>query len=369
MNTIPLSAVDLVLAAALLIVNGIISVVFAVTALWFSWRSSTGTERQRLAWIGICMGTFYGVDLFSNVMFLSGIRMAGDAFTIGRFSLMLLAYGGFAYAMLRHRLFDLGFAVNRALVYTIFSSLLFLLFSVTEWGIDKLLHFDGREKNLALDAFVALCIILSLHRIQHWVNHKVDHTFFHHWHEAAEKLRHFMALAPHISDAQALRSKFMAAVEEFAGTAGVAIYAMQTRKEAALGYTLLDATLAAAPPQIDANHNAILDLRHARAVVELAEHQHGLPGALAFPMLVRGEVVGLVLLAMKNNEHNYRPDEIALLGTSVRQLGMDLETLRIEQLERNAAELALHAAALEREAAALRQIVNGRLLEPMTLPA
>jgi hypothetical protein len=79
-------------------------------------------------------------------------------------------------------------------------------------SIDKLLHFHGRETNVIIDAAVALGLILSFHRIQHWVNHQVNHFFFHHWHEAAEKLRAFMGSATHISDANALQQKFIAAI-------------------------------------------------------------------------------------------------------------------------------------------------------------
>jgi hypothetical protein len=352
-----------------------VSVICALSALWVSWHRSRGTARQRLGWIGVCMGAVYAVSLFEYLVFgIMGFESSGPVVPIFDLTVMLLAYCGFAYAMLRHRLFDFGFAINRALVFTIISTMLLLAFSFTEWSVDKLLHFEGREKNVVVDAFVALGIILSFHRIQHWVHHKVDHTFFHHWYEAAEKLRHFLDKAAHISDAMALQEKFILAVEEFSGTSGCAIYAVDKPGGSQGGFHLCHSTLDAAPARIGANDNAVLDIRHSRDVVDLGVGKHDLPGELVFPMTVRAELIGMVLLGSARSGRNYRPDEISLLANSVRQLGMDLETLRMEELERKATALEQKAAifeqksgAFEREATALRQILNGeRQIQPIT---
>ncbi|WP_296000019.1 hypothetical protein [Rugamonas sp.] len=50
----------------------------------------------------------------------------------------IVAYAGFAYALLRHRLFDIGFVINRALVFTIISTLLLLVFA--DWVGHKVDH-------------------------------------------------------------------------------------------------------------------------------------------------------------------------------------------------------------------------------------
>jgi hypothetical protein len=48
---------------------------------------------------------------------------------------------------------------------------------------------------------------------------------------------------------------------------------------------------------------------------------------------------GLLFLGPEVNGEHYRPDEIELLRTSPHQLGVELESLRIEELERNASQL------------------------------
>lgn len=320
-----------------------------LTASWFSWRRSTGAEKQRVAWIGICFGVLYSCAAASDFVHMlpinTGIRLVlGSVQSV----LILLSYVGLGYAILRHRLFDVGFAVNRVLVYSIMSTLLLTLFALTEFAVDKLLHFEGREKNVIFDAAVALGIILTFHRVQHWVNHRVDHVFFHRWQAAADQLRAFVERAPYITEADALQARFMQAIEEFAGARGSAIY----WADAGGTFRLAHATLDNAPATIDADDDVAVELRHTRGVAELHERRV-LPGDLAFPLLAHHEVTGMLLVGARNGGQAWRPDELALLGQSVPRVCMALEALRLQKLERAVAEMdgQIRLLAAEREAA------------------
>jgi hypothetical protein len=336
-------------------VMAMVSVTISLIALFSSWRRSHGTLRQRLAWIGVCMGAITMTYFMSNLNL--AMYFASDTeFDAAAFLVSFIAYAGLGYALLRHRLFDFGFAVNRALVFTIISTFLLLAFGVTEWGVDKLLHFKGREKNIIFDAAVALGIILSFHRIQHWVSHKVDHTFFHRWHEAAEKLRHFMEKAAHISDAEILREKYAHAIQAFSGAEGAAIYA----HDQAADFLLRFSTLAGMPARLEQNHDVVVDLKHTQQAVELAGPIPGLPVEFAFPMMVRGRVHGVLLLGAKTGGHRYRPDEITLLMKSVQRLGLALESLRVEELELRTRDLSRRVELFEQKCTSLEQLATAQ---------
>jgi hypothetical protein len=296
-------------------VNG--AVFGALAVLAYSWWRSAHLTRQKMMWITLSLGMTYLSWTFIELNALFGYPLPDMALIDGMTMIRCGASVLLVYALLSRRLFDVGFAFNRALVVAVISSLLLVVFAVTEFAVDKLLHFHGRETNVIIDAAVALGVILSFHRIQHWVNHQVNHFFFHHWHEAAEKLRAFMGSATHISDANALQQKFIAAIERFGGAAGVAIY---------LGspdgiFSLQHSSLTDTPAHIGANDDLVIRLRHTRAAVEDTH-------ATAFPIFVRGAVDGFVLLGGKTNGQPYRPDEIALLKKATHQLGFDLESLR-----------------------------------------
>jgi hypothetical protein len=330
---------------------GIASILAALTAFWLSWRRATGGTRQRLAWVGICVGAFYATILVYSANQLLGTPIALEASYPYLTGVRPLAYVALGYALLRYRLFDFGFVINRALVVTIISGLLLVAFGVTEFAVDKLLHFEGREKNIIFDAAVALCIILCFHRIQHWVNHQVNHIFFQQWHKAAEKLRQFLARTAQVTESKALQAKYALALGEFSGAGGVAIFLDGADGSMALCH----ATLANAPAVIDANHDVVIDLRHTRQLVRLDDGARELPGELALPMMTNGRLRGLVLMDGKLNRQQYRPDELALLAGAVQQLGMDLESLRAAELERELAALETTATQLEGSLATAQQ--------------
>jgi hypothetical protein len=346
---------------------GSMNTAIVLFALWDAWRHSSGEWRQRQLWLLVLFGFRSSVIIISFLQ--PNFPAALQAMPWIQREAALLVIAGLAYAIFRLKVLNVGFAVNRALAYTVFSTLLLLVFSITEWGVDKLLHFQGREKNVIFDAVVALGIILSFHRIQHWVNHHIDHIFFHRWYEKAEKLRAFLDKATHILDAPALQAKFIRAIERYANASGAAIYTL----DGAAGFILGHSTLGTAPALIDANDDAVIDLRHTHNAVEFTGLGSRSSTGLAFPMMVRGQLHGLLLLGPRDDGESYRPDQIALLTTSVHRFGIELESLRMEALERHASELQQKllsseewskvleqkSALQEREAVALRRLHQG----------
>jgi GAF domain-containing protein len=334
-----------------------IGIVWSLASLALSWRRASGLIKQRLAWVGVCMGAIYATYFAIVADMLLGTPVATGSLVLATLPAELLALGALAYALLRYRLFDFGFVVNRALVATVLSTFLLIVFAITEFSVDKLLHFEGREKNVIFDAAVALAIILCFHRIQHWVNHKVDHTFFRRWYEAAEGLRRFLSKSSQITESRALQEKYASALKEFSGTASLGIFLARADG----GMVCTYATQADMPAELDVNHDLLIDLRHGRQVMRLTENGGMLPGELALPMMTQGRLRGLILLGSKSDHQQYRPDEITLLGTAAQQLGMDLENLRALELEsdlRRLSYLESSYLALEREAALLRQLVR-----------
>lgn len=313
-----------------------IAIIFAsLGVLWLSWRASSGVTRNRIGWIGVCMGLIQSSYLVSQTYSLLGWAVPAIYNGVLSDALGFIAIAGFAYALLRHRVFDFGFAINRALVFTITSTFLLVVFSLTEFAVDKLLHFEGRQKNILFDALVALVIILSFHRIQHWISHKVDYIFFHHWYDATERLQGFIARADHISQPAALREKFAEALDVFTGASGVALYAADA--DAAL--LLQHSTLAGAPGRIDADDDLVIALRHTMKVLEPAALGSPLRADLALPMTLRGALVGMLLVGPKSTGQSYRPDQVEQLGKSAHQLALYLEGLRVLELERQTASL------------------------------
>jgi hypothetical protein len=300
--------------------------------LWHAFRHASGADRQRVQWVGMAIGIRF---LNYLLMTIPGLPLADtESFAIASIVLTTLANIGLAYGILRHRLFDVGFAVNRALVFTIVSVVLLISFGLMEWLAHHFVSPEEAEKNAFLDAGIALGLYLVFHKLRHFVDHAVDRLFFHAWHVNEERLRRFVKHAAHITSPQVLVDSYLVALQRFTGEAGCALY-----REGAGGYELAAAAGLQAPRTAAIDQPLPVALRAELAAVTPADCDAGLPGALALPMSFRGELQGFVLLGHKPSGDAYRPDELALLEHAAHQVGLDLQALRTEQLQREVVNL------------------------------
>lgn len=104
----------------------------------------------------------------------------------------------FAYAIFRHRILDLGFAINRTVVYGAVTALLLTAFGLIEWAVDHLIRIQGREKSALIDAGIAVGVFLTFHRVRDFVEHGIESVLFRSWHENEARLRRFVHDASHI---------------------------------------------------------------------------------------------------------------------------------------------------------------------------
>jgi uncharacterized small protein (DUF1192 family) len=98
-------------------------------------------------------------------------------------------------------------------------------------------------------------------------------------------------------------------------------------------------------------------LRHGTRRVDLTRLASSAAAAhaeWAFVMSVRGRVSGALLLSPRPDGVAYRPEELAQLEDSARRIGLDLESLRVAELERGHAALQAELAALRGATAANR---------------
>jgi hypothetical protein len=306
-----------------------------LAALWTSWRQCVGAARQRMAWIalsvGISMVIFLVFGAHNTFGFLGNVPFFYDVIDTLNF-LSALSLG---YAVLRHRVFDFGFVISRSIVFAIVSSLVLVFFALTEWAVDRVLHFEGRERSALVDAAIALVLILSFHRIQHWVSVRVNRILFREWQEAADRLRAFISRAQLITDPHVLIERFLGEIGGFSTLTRAALYVRGSDST----YGLQGGTLELAPPSVDENNNALLEMRLSRDAVDLSDFDRSLPGEYALPMLARGQLSGFVLIGGRAEAPGLRPDQMSLLVHCVQEIGLYLESLRTEKLERQLAEI------------------------------
>ena len=232
-----------------------------------------------------------------------------------------------AYAVLRHKVVDIGFAVNRALVYGVVSSILLVAFGIVEWASEHFLPIKNLETNALIDGGIALAIFLAFHRLRDLSGHVIEGLFFRGWRENEALLRRFVKEAAFIGSKAALGKAMVAEWRRFSGGASCALFLASEGRDFAL---FQGAKLEA---HIDGDDPLILALRAHGEAVELSDTRSLLPAALALPMRHRGELTGLMLMAGKPSGDPYRPDEQELLGWAAQQVGLDLQALETERLQ------------------------------------
>ncbi|ESQ93045.1 hypothetical protein ABAC460_01975 [Asticcacaulis sp. AC460] len=318
----------------------------ALATLFAGWRDSTPEMRPRyvLLLVAVALISFYQV--LAGVIFLTRIPwLLTDPLIVAAVVMPTAGLFLFAYAVLRERVLDIGFAINRTVVYTVLSIILLTAFGITEWLVGQLTGLLGVKANVLMDAGVALLIFFAFHNIQGFVEKSVETFLFRKWHDNEARLKRFMVEAGFVHTPDALEKATVTELTRFSGGAGVAIYRVAGRD-----YLRTEDGLSGAPEQVDSDLPGVVRMRADRVAVEgelLRDVLPELEGGLALPMLYRADVSGFVLLGPKPSGELYRPDEREALEAAIRKIGLDLHALRVEELEQEAAGLRQRAEVLE----------------------
>ncbi len=342
--------------------NHLLMYAVTVAALLEGVISTQGATRTRIKW-----GLFIFAGSF--ILFPARFLLLKQAGTVGLgtvaapiidYSLQLILPLGLLYATLRHRLLDLGFVVNRGLVYGAVSSILLLSFFGLEKLAEHFIHFQSHQQSAMVDGGIALGVFLFFHKVRHQVEHVVENLFFSTWRRKEVALRLCVAKAVHITHIEPLLAGFVDAVDQFCDHAGSAIYRAGKRS----GFTRVQGSLANAPAFVDANDPLVVTMRLDGKAALGKDIVGAATDRIAFPMIYRGRVDGFLLLHGDATREAYRPDELALLASAVQQIGLDLAALESDENRRKATEWEQQAQLMRanaQESRATLELVLGKI--------
>lgn len=293
-------------------------VIIAFFAL--SYVRTTGLDKQRVRWVfwaflisraGVLVNLLN--RLLEHPIHLSGLEWVT----------VLIFPIGCTYAILRHRIIDVNFVLNRTLVFTIVTSFLVGLFILIE---DLLKSVEAsRGVGIAVELCTALAIGFSFNRLHKYVEGLIERALFRAKHEAASALRRLADEAPFMESADALLARTVQEVCREAGASGVAIYERVEDE-----YSLSASAGSDVPPShVGIDDLAFVRMRKARAPVNLGDVTSALGSAgVAFPCTVRGALTGAVICRPRPNGEAYAPDELALLSAVAHEVGAEVGAIR-----------------------------------------
>ncbi|MBV9233226.1 MAG: GAF domain-containing protein [Candidatus Eremiobacteraeota bacterium] len=224
---------------------------------------------------------------------------------------------GMSYALLNRRLLDLGFALNRAAVYTGVSVVVVGTFMLVEFALSELLG-AGRNANIIAGSILALLLGFSMRYIHARVDHLLDNIFFKKRHEDERAIRDFAHEVAYISDEPVILERTKRLLERSADASWVRIELLDAR-----GYY----------GDADENDPAIVSLRAWHRPVDLHATQSALRGEFAYPMVARGRLAGVLVIGPKRSAEPYAPDESDAIAHLAHGAGLALDALSLRSAE------------------------------------
>jgi hypothetical protein len=328
-----------------------VAVTFAITYV-----HSVPVDRARLRWViaGLIVGDL-SVVVTGVLGSVPGLAVALPIWaqnTVNTFTIAVPVT--VAYAVIRHRVFDVRFVIGRAVVYGLLTTTLLVTVALLDYVVGQLLS----QTHLAtiVEVLASIVIGLSLNSLHKRVEAFVDATLFRGRRRAELRLRRIGRGLMHSGDERAITKVI---VEEPAAAYALASAALFKRgddgtfvREHAIGWD------GAHLERIDSSASMILQLQSSRgpvaahdAVWDTNDLPHGLAApAFAFPIFARERVEAVVFYGPHASGEDLDPEEREVL----------------EELMRSASAAYDHAAAeiarekfalLESEIAMLRSLV------------
>jgi hypothetical protein len=322
--------------------DGALLMAIVCSALAFS--ASRGVERQRTVWLLVPLGVFYGTiemtTLGFHFMSYGQLLILGQAYSIVAAITPLVL----TYAALNRRLIDVGFVLNRTVVFAIVSTIVIGAFVLVEWAAGAWLVNASHTTSAVIGMVVALALGLSLRYIHKYVDRFVDHVLFRKRHADESALRRFAHEASFITDSQTLLARAVLTVQRHTNAEYADIFVRN-------GSAAYVSTSSDGRADVNENDPGIVALNAWNKTLDL----HGLtdselPGDVAFPMMSRGQLVGALVCGPKPDGETYAPDESDALLALARGVGGALDVLEAKS-ER------LHDPALEEIRDSLRIVV------------
>lgn len=323
--------------------------VFVITLL-----RSHGDRRQRLRWILV-----FPAVLIMHVVAIEFADSLPDWFADVLFALGVLVPLTVAYAIVRQRVFDIEFAISRALVYAAITTLVAGTFLLLDWFMSK--QFAETRFTLTAEIILALAIGSWLNMLHRNVDRFVDSTFFRQRHLAEERLTKAAAAV--------LRAETHEVVDRFLvheplralDLTSAAIF----RRDAASGHFVRE--MAVGWGRIDTRELTpddpfVLHLLAEATAVRLADvvwptEQPTRPvgdSVLAMPVLLRDELVAIALYGPHRNGADIDPDEVRSVVLLVERAGAAYDHIEARALRSQVDALMRERDAQRREIEQLR---------------
>jgi hypothetical protein len=307
------------LVKALVVLTSVVylgaAAIFAITLI-----QSRGDARQRLQWILVFPAVLVLRIIAINLPdgwwpWLSDILIA----------LAVCIPLSVAYAVIRRRVFDIEFAISRALVYGVITTIVAGVFLLIDWFMSR--QFAQTRFTLTAEVVVALALGSCLNMLHHSVDRFVDSTFFRQRHRAEKRLAKAAAAVLRAESDELVAQFLVYEPMRALDLVSAALFHRRANgehfaREVAVGWGQADVH------ELSTHDPLVLHLLAEGAPVRLADltwSSDELPilgkAVIAMPVLLRDQLVSIVLYGPHVSGADIDPDEVRSLTFLVERAG------------------------------------------------
>ena len=317
------------LSATLLQLPIVLFIAWPLAVLALGYRRADAERRLRIRWVLWSTALL----VLSVVVGQFGAYVPGTAVQIAVAVMQAASFCGFLYAVLRARLVDVSFVIDRALAYTVTTTIVIGAFALLENYVQQAAV--GNSASLLLQGGTTLVLALVLRRIHETVEHWVDLLFFRRQRHVVAGLQQLARDCGYVEGYERLVDLVVGEVQRLVGGSGVAIYLRDGevyRRAAAHGREF--------PPQVDRDDRALVAMRADGREAELQGRDSTLgDNGRLFVMAAHGVALGALACGARSGEQ-FAPDERAALGELARELAAAIYRLRSREQQRLLAAIA-----------------------------
>jgi hypothetical protein len=283
--------------------------------------ASSGPARRRAAWSAVSVAPVWLMWAYSYSIALYVTQQVVNSVGTLAYVAAILMPLGLTYAVVTRRFVDIGFVVNRTIVFGAVSVFVLGIFVLAEWAIGQWIAATDRTAGIFINVVVALCVGLSVQFTHTRIAHIVSRAFFRKRHEDRAALHRFSSEAPFITEPAVILERTISMLRYHTDAGSVSV--LLRKNDATYACVAGDG----AGRMLSENDPAIVALRAWHMPIDLHGYETSIDGDRAFPMSVRAELMGIIVCGAKPSGEAWAPDESETLELLAGSVGSALQML------------------------------------------
>ena len=323
--------------------------VLVLAAYVVGYVSSHGPQRLRLRWV-------FWSFLVSRLGQLNFVLTLPPLVIAAGWLALIIFPLGCAYAILRYRLVDMNFVINRAAVISAMLAAIVVVLALVQWSLASLLAGVGRFPSLAIGAMVALALGFSMPTVYWWTTALVERNLFRRQYQARGRVRQLAAGLPYAESAEAIAEVLTKGVCSNLDLPSGAVFRRDKGRtfilDAAVGWgtnARLERIEAERLAMAFEGTRAMLHVSDQHLAAEQMPRGDQAP-AVAYPLFARQALIGFVLFSTHPAGVDLDPDERALLAEVVLQASRGYDAVELAERVEDSYQARMEAEASAKEA-------------------